>query len=358
MNEPITERLRQATADEVQPLYRALIVRQLVTSLYQFTTILLLLGGLFAVYSVIDRPLASLGAIVIILVRALYQTGALQNMYHSLTETIPYVHRLNTDRATLRASSPSSGDLSIAEPNTLRFDDVSYSYEAGRPALRNVSFDVNQGEAIGLIGPSGSGKSTLIQLILRLRQPDTGRYLLDGVDASEIDDNSWFRQIALVPQESRLLDDTIAANIAFYRSPVTQEQIEAAARRAHIHDDIMALPDGYDTVLGTRGGALSGGQRQRVCIARALLRSPAILVLDEPTSALDMRSESLVHETFTELKGRVTIFAIAHRLSTLNTCDRIMVMEEGRLEAFGTREELQRQSEFYQDAIARSQIRS
>lgn len=328
------------------------------TSLYQFTTILLLLGGLFAVYSVIDRPLASLGAIVIILVRALYQTGALQNMYHSLTETIPYVHRLNTDRATLRASSPSSGDLSIAEPNTLRFDDVSYSYEAGRPALRNVSFDVNQGEAIGLIGPSGSGKSTLIQLILRLRQPDTGRYLLDGVDASEIDDNSWFRQIALVPQESRLLDDTIAANIAFYRSPVTQEQIEAAARRAHIHDDIMALPDGYDTVLGTRGGALSGGQRQRVCIARALLRSPAILVLDEPTSALDMRSESLVHETFTELKGRVTIFAIAHRLSTLNTCDRIMVMEEGRLEAFGTREELQRQSEFYQDAIARSQIRS
>lgn len=354
----VAERLRQATDDEVRPTYRALIVRQLVQSAYQTAIILLLLAGLFAVYALVDRPLATLGAIVIILVRALNQAGGLQNTYHSLVENIPFVHRLGVERAALRASSPSSGQTTIDAPGRLRFEHVTYSYEASRLALADVSFEVERGEAIGIIGPSGSGKSTLVQLLLRLREPDTGRYLLDGVDASEIEDDSWFRQIAFVPQESKVLDDTIAANIAFYRSPVTREDIETAARRAHIHDDIVAMPDGYDTVLGTRGGALSGGQRQRISIARALLRDPSILVLDEPTSALDMRSESLVHETFTELKGRVTIFAIAHRLSTLNSCDRIMVLQDGRIQAFGTRDELQRDSAFYRDALQLSQIRS
>jgi ABC-type multidrug transport system fused ATPase/permease subunit len=118
------------------------------------------------------------------------------------------------------------------------------------------------------------------------------------------------------------------------------------------------MPDGYETVLGSRGGALSGGQRQRVAIARALVLRPSLMVLDEPTSALDMRSESLVHETFTQLKGDVTLFVIAHRLSTLNTCDRIMVMGEGRLQAFGSREELDRDNAFYRDALELSRIRS
>ena len=131
----------------------------------------------------------------------------------------------------------------------------------------------------------------------------------------------------------------------------------AAATRAHIHEEIVAMPDGYETVLGARGGALSGGQRQRLNIARALVRQPGILVLDEPTSALDMRSESLVHETFTRLRGEVTIFVIAHRLSTLNTCDRIMVMGDGRLQAFGSRDALERDSAFYRDAIQLSQVR-
>lgn len=121
---------------------------------------------------------------------------------------------------------------------------------------------------------------------------------------------------------------------------MTREDIVDAAVRAHLHDEIMAMQDGYDTDIGSRGGALSGGQRQRLSIAVALLREPSILVLDEPTSALDMRSESLVHETFTELRGRVTIFVIAHRLSTLNTCDRILVMEMGCIQAFGQREDL------------------
>lgn len=357
VTQPVVDRLTRSTIAEARPIYLGIVLRQLVSSLYQLVTITMLLGGLFAVHTVFDRELASLGAIVVILIRALTQAGGLQSAYHSLTETAPYLERLEAERATLRASPPRSGDVPLASHQRLAFEQVTYAYEPGRPAIRDVSFEVAAGEAIGIIGPSGSGKSTLIQLLLRLRDPDRGRYLIDQIDAEDIDDESWFSQIAFVPQDSHLIDDTIAANIAFYRE-VTRDDIVAAAKRAHIHDEIMAMPDGYDTGLGSRGGALSGGQRQRVSIARALVRRPAILVLDEPTSALDMRSESLVHETFSELKHTVTIFAIAHRLSTLNTCDRIMVMGDGRLQAFGTRDQLEATSEFYRDALALSQIRS
>lgn len=357
VDDAVSERLRSTTNAEVEPTRRALVLREMVTASYQMVTILLLLGGLWAVHTFVDRPLASLGAIVVILVRALNQTAVLQSTYHQLTEAAPFIERLVGERAVLRANLPASGDRHIDRPSKLRFERVRYSYLEGQHAVSDVDFEVARGEAIGIIGPSGSGKSTLIQLILRLRQPNEGRYLLDGIDAAEIDDESWFRQVAFVPQDSRLIDDTIAANIAFFRT-ATPEQVERAARRAHVHDEIMATRDGYETRLGTRGGALSGGQRQRISIARALLLEPSILVLDEPTSALDMRSESLVHETFTSLKGSVTMFVIAHRLSTLNTCDRIMVMSDGRVQAFGSRQVLQQDSDFYRDALALSKIRT
>ncbi len=357
VTEPVIERLERLTEQEVAPTRRGLVLREFVYNFYQFASILLLLAGLFAVYQWIDRPLASLGAIVVILVRALNQTASLQSQYHALVETVPFLERLDSERTILRASEPSSGESVITAPNLIRFESVSYSYDSARPAVVGLNFEVRKGEAIGVIGPSGSGKSTLIQLLLRLRQPDSGRYMLDDFDASDIVDASWFDQIAFVPQDSRLINDTLAANIAFYRE-ASREDIVAAARRAHLHDEIMSMPDGFDTVIGSRGGALSGGQRQRVSIARALLRSPSILVLDEPTSALDMRSERLVHDTFTQLKGDVTIFVIAHRLSTLNTCDRLMVMNDGRIQAFGSREEIQRDSDFYRDALALSAIRT
>jgi ABC-type multidrug transport system fused ATPase/permease subunit len=275
-----------------------------------------------------------------------------------MAESAPFAQRVLNERERFRDSRPPHGTHRLDRPVNLSFEDVSYRYVADRAALADLSFEVERGEAIGIIGPSGSGKSTLIQLLLRLRHPDSGRYLVGGVDAREIDDESWFSQVAFVPQDCRVFDATIRENIRFFRNDATDAEVEAAAVRAHVHDEIMAMPDGYDTVLGSRGGALSGGQRQRVAIARALVRRPSLLVLDEPTSALDMRSESLVHETFTKLKGDVTLFVIAHRLSTLNTCDRIMVMGEGRLQAFGDREELDRGNEFYREAIALSRIRS
>lgn len=352
----VAARLGHLLDREIAPTRNALLLKQLVVVTYQSATVLLLVGGLFLVHTLVDRPIASLGAIVIILVRSLNQASGLQSTYHSLVEAEPFVQRLDRERAILRASRPSSGDRKVEGPASLEGTDISYSYDGVRWALSDVSFYVAPGETIGILGPSGSGKSTLIQVLLRLREPTSGRYVVGGFDASEIDDDDWFRQIAFVPQDSRMINGTVAENIAFYRD-VERSDVVAAAERAHIHDEIMAMPDGYDTEIGVRGGALSGGQRQRISIARALVRQPTILVLDEPTSALDLRSESLVHDTFTSLKGEVTILVIAHRLSTLNTCDRFMVFDGGRLQAFGSRDEIARDSDFYRDAVELSQVR-
>lgn len=358
VSDQVAQRLDEATRDEVAPLYRSQLITRMVGVVYTSAAILILLVALLGLDTFLDRPLASIGAIVVVLIRALNQTSGLQSSYHNLGEFLPYIQNLDAERARFRASRAPSGSVHLERIGTISFQDVSYSYDGRVDALSAVSFDVADGEAVGLIGPSGSGKSTLIQMLLRLRHPAAGSYLVDGVDVAQVDEDSWFSQIAFVPQDSRVFDDTIAENIRFFRDGVSRADIEAAARRAHVHDEIMAMPDGYDTVLGSRGGSLSGGQRQRVAIARALVTDPSMLVLDEPTSALDMRSESLVHETLSELKGSVTLFVIAHRLSTLNTCDRIMVMGDGRLQAFGDRAALEADNDFYREALRLSAIRS
>ena len=354
----IATRLDQATKREIAPLYRSQLISRMVAVLYTSAVVLILLGALLGLDTFLDRPLASIGAIVVVLIRALNQTNGIQNAYHSLSEFAPFIDRLEVERERFRASVPPSGTVELDRIGVVEFDHVSYSYTGERNALSDLSFRVEPGEAIGLIGPSGSGKSTLIQVLLRLRHAQEGTYTIGGVNARDIDEDSWFSLISFVPQECRVYDDTVAANIAFFRSDVTQDDVVAAAKRAHIHDEIMAMPQGYDTVLGSRGGALSGGQRQRVAIARALVRKPSMLVLDEPTSALDMRSESLVHETLADLKESMTLFVIAHRLSTLNTCDRIMVMRDGHLQAFGLRSELEQDNEFYRQALSLSRIKS
>lgn len=352
----VGERLAVATEDEVEPIRKALVVADLVGAVYQTMTILMLLSGLLFVYVVVGQGMAELGAIVVILIRALSQAATAQGSFHRLVECAPFVDSLEAERTKLRASAPSCGDTVLAQLNSLDFDAVSYSYTGGSNALEDISFSFTHGEAIGIIGPSGSGKSTLVQVLLRLREPTTGSYLVNGIDAADLSFESWYPQVAFVPQDCHILNATVAENIAFYRPHVAPEMIEAAARRAHIHEEIMAMPNGYDTVLGHRGGSVSGGQRQRIAIARAILSRPAILVLDEPTSALDLKSESLVHETFESLKGSVTLIAIAHRLSTLNSCDKILVMNQGRVQAFGPREELIRDSEFYQSAVRLSKL--
>ena len=196
-----------------------------------------------------------------------------------------------------------------------------------------------------------------MQLILRLREPSTGRILANGRDVAELSLDDWYRHVSFVEQEPRLFAGTVADNIRFFRDDVDDELIRRAARRAHLDDEIMAMPLAYETPIGERGGELSGGQRQRLCIARALVEEPEIMVLDEPTSALDPKSEALMRETMTNVRAHATVFVIAHRMSTLTICDRIMVIHDGELQGFDTPSRLENGNAFYRQALQLSGMR-
>jgi ABC-type multidrug transport system fused ATPase/permease subunit len=226
---------------------------------------------------------------------------------------------------------------------SIDFDAVTFRYPgASRPALDAVSLSVPLNQTIGLVGASGSGKTTLVDLLLGLYQPMSGRILVDGVELDEVRIPAWRQQVGYVPQQIFLSDDTIASNIAFGvpHQEIDVARVERAARIAHLHDFVQALPDGYETVVGERGVRLSGGQRQRIGIARALYHEPAVLVLDEATSALDGATEEAVMDAIRGLAGHKTIVLIAHRLSTVRDCDRIFLFDQGRLACHGTFDEL------------------
>jgi ATP-binding cassette, subfamily B, bacterial MsbA len=217
---------------------------------------------------------------------------------------------------------------------------VSFAYQAGRaPALNNVSIHVAPGETVAIVGRSGSGKSTLVGLLPRFYEPTSGAVKVDGNDVREYELKSLREQIALVSQEVVLFNDSIRANIAFGRN-ASAEQIEQAARAAHVLEFVERLPEGLNTVVGDRGVLLSGGQRQRIAIARALLKDAPILILDEATSALDTESERAIQAALEELMQNRTTLVIAHRLSTVENADRIIVLDAGSIVESGTHAEL------------------
>jgi len=220
----------------------------------------------------------------------------------------------------------------------IAFEQVVFSYPS-RPearALDELSFSVEPGETFAIVGPSGAGKSTVLQLLLRFRDPQQGRVLIDGIDISQLDPESLRMQLGLVPQETVIFGTTARENIGYGRPGASTADIEAAARAAGAHEFIAQLPDGYDTYLGERGTRLSGGQRQRIAIARAMLRNPPILLLDEATSSLDAESERLVQTALEQLQRGRTTLVIAHRLATVLRADRIAVMENGHIADIGT----------------------
>jgi len=216
--------------------------------------------------------------------------------------------------------------------------------------LTSLDFTVRRGEAIGIVGPSGAGKSTLVKLLLRLHDPESGDLLANGRSARTVRLSDWYRRVGYVPQDVSTFNGSVSENIAFFRPWIMSDQIVTAARRAHLHDEIMALPYGYETLVGERMGRLSGGQRQRLALARALVGDPDVLVLDEPTSALDMQSENLVQQTIEELRGSLTLFVIAHRISTLSSCEKIVVLENGKVTALDSPDRVRETNDFFREA--------
>ncbi|MDM9580656.1 MULTISPECIES: ABC transporter ATP-binding protein [unclassified Nostoc] len=217
---------------------------------------------------------------------------------------------------------------------------ISFAYKPGEPVLKDISLLVSPGEAIALVGASGAGKTTFVNLLPRFYDPEVGQIFIDDVDIRDVKLHSLRRQIGIVPQETIMFSGTIAQNIAFGQYIFDIKAVKEAAKIANAHQFISQLPEGYKTWVGERGVNLSGGQRQRIAIARAVLLNPQILILDEATSALDSESEALVQEALERLMEKRTVFIIAHRLSTVRRCDRILVLEQGQIVESGTHEEL------------------
>jgi ATP-binding cassette, subfamily B, bacterial MsbA len=291
----------------------------------------------------VDRTLdgSALISFLVLVLRMLQPLKQLSQVPATAQSALASAERLF---AVLDETTEPSADTGTREVTALRdgvrFEDVSFTY-GDDAVLTDVSFDAPKGEVIALVGASGAGKSTLVDLVPRFNAPTSGRILLDGIDLQDVQLRSLRKLTGIVSQDTVLFNDTVRANIAFGAPGVyTQDEINAAARSANAHAFIMELPQGYDTVLGERGTRLSGGQRQRIAIARALLSDPPILILDEATSALDTESERLVQEAIDRLLAGRTVFVIAHRLSTVEHAQQILVLDRGRIIERGTHIEL------------------
>lgn len=269
---------------------------------------------------------------------------AMRSLYDAFADAYEMVEILETPHGI--EDAPEASTLTLSN-GRLTFKDVSFAFANGRPILAGFNLAVEPHQKVALVGPSGAGKSTVTKLLMRIHDVTDGAILVDGQDIRRVSQESLRSTISFVPQEPALFHRSLADNIAYGKPDATKEEIIAAARKAHCHDFIASLPDGYDTHVGERGVKLSGGERQRVAIARAILKDAPILVLDEATSALDSESESLIQDALKTLMEGKTVLVIAHRLSTIMKMDRIVVIENGAIAADGTHDDLLKEGGLY-----------
>ena len=329
----------------------------LVAPVYTGMAYVALIGALAVVAATSATSLTSLGAVMLVMLRSLGYGQSLQTAAASISAVSPPVEDLARRIDQFERARRNDGGQAVGRIGELSGEDVTFGYHEGQDVLVNVSFAIGHGEIVGIVGPSGSGKSTLVQLLLGLRDATSGRILADGRDIRDLSKAEWARRVTFVPQTAHLIAGTIADNIRFFRDGVTDDDVMRAARLAHLHDDVERFPDGYARQVGEHGGHLSGGQQQRLCIARALVEHPDVLILDEPTSSLDVRSEHFIRTSLIELRTHMAIIVIAHRLSTLDVCDRIMVLQGGEIKAFDAPDTLAETNEFFRDALTLSGLR-
>ena len=347
---------RLITADAAAQRHTALVAN-LVSPIYTTLSYGALLLALIVVVALGAGQLVSLGPVLLVMLRSLGYVQLAQQGSVSLAQVVPFLDRIDTTTEEFETHPAPIGEVVIDAITSLTFHNVTYGYRPDRPVLEDIGFELVRGEVIGILGPSGSGKSTLVQLLLGVRQPDRGVVRVNGIDLTTIDRDCWTTRTAFVPQEAAVIEGTVADNIRFYRDSISDEALLTAAREAGLEHEIVSLPNGMQTDLGAGTRRLSGGQQQRLAIARALAGDPELIVLDEPTSALDIEAESVINETLAGRRGRTTIVIIAHRLSTLTSCDKLMVIDQGRLAAFAPAHDLERNEVFYRETLRASDLR-
>ncbi len=299
-------------------------------------------------YKTSNFNFAALVTVIYLIKQIFMYINQIQKQLLGMNSTVPYVRSvLDYETQAIQNEEIDCGKDDFIFNKSLIFKNVDFFYNNKNDVLKNVDFKINKGEMVGLIGPSGSGKTTIVDLILRLFEPVNGKILLDGKDIKNINLMEWRNNIGYVSQDIFLMNDTIANNIRFYDESITDNDLKEAVKLANIYDFIQSCPDGFNTMVGERGVMLSGGQRQRIIIARVLARKPKLLILDEATSALDNESEIKIKQAINNLKGKITVFVIAHRLSTVVNSDRLIVLENGRIVEQGAPDELLKDKQSY-----------
>ena len=339
-----TDRVNDKNFDHVKSMLQALKISAVFHPSVEFVsslgTILVVAFGGFLAY---HEGLSVEVIVSFILYLSLFYApvSSLANLLESMQQSMAGAERVMAilDTPSEIQDRPGAVDLGQSQ-GSITFDNVSFSYQEDMPVLKDISFTCKPGMMVALVGPTGVGKTTLTQLISRFYEPTKGRILIDGQDIQSVTVESLRRNISPVLQDTFLFNGTIEENIGYAKPDATQEDIIAAAKAANIHDDIMAMPDGYTTQVGERGLRLSGGHKQRVAIARAILRHSPIIILDEATASVDVETERQIQKAISGIAGKRTILAIAHRLSTIRNADLILVIQDGRIVEAGNHQSL------------------
>ena len=318
-------------------------------SLIQPISLLFVLAVFSYFYLKGNFNVASFAVILYLIQKIFSYIQTIQSKLHSVSELIPNVRNtLEFLAAAEKNQERRTGTSVFSFHQRLTFQNVTFGYQEDRGrVLDGISFEIPKGAMLGLIGASGAGKTTIVDLLLRHFTPTGGEILIDDKDIGTIDLTAWRHKIGYISQDIFLLNDTIENNIKFYHPSISESDMVAAAQMAQIHDFITEQPDGYQTMVGERGIMLSGGQRQRVILARALVRQPEILILDEATSSLDNESEIKVQQAIENLRGKITVLVIAHRLTTVMNCDQLLIIKDGQIQERGAPQALLKDRDSY-----------
>lgn len=318
---------------------------------------LYLLGGIFIItsYQLMGHKM-EVGAFLVLgtamgaILQRLQQVAVISEQYQNAIVSSRRLYEVLVAPPTVAISE---GATALPDgPGKVRFENVTFGYDAAKPVLKDITFEVAGGKVVAIVGPTGAGKTTLVSLIARFYDPQQGRVLVDGVDIRDLPLDSLRAKVAFVFQETHLFSDSVQANVAYGKPHLQGGAVEAAARLAQAHDFVSELPKGYETVLAERGASLSGGQKQRLAIARAILSDPRILVLDDATAAIDPETEDLIRRGMRHVMRDRTTFLIAHRISSVKRADLVIVLEEGRVTQSGTHDELMQTDGHYREIAA------